>query len=87
MKNPYDEANREAAWIILSHPDRSAGLPLEWAKLWLAHPDPAGKAGRIVDEHSLTSNQGERQVNLSDINRKKRGYYDGTPEDDRYPQR
>jgi hypothetical protein len=28
-------ANEEAARIILSEPERYAGLPLEWARLWM----------------------------------------------------
>jgi len=29
------ESNGRAAWIILAEPDRYAGLPMEWARLWV----------------------------------------------------
>ena len=35
-KPDYDKGNLEAARIILADPERYAGLPLEWAKLWMA---------------------------------------------------
>lgn len=34
LADRYDRQNREAARIILAKPQRYAGLPLEWARLW-----------------------------------------------------
>jgi hypothetical protein len=39
LTEKYDAGNREAAEIILADPERYAGLPLEWARLWMErHP-------------------------------------------------
>jgi hypothetical protein len=35
-KPDYDKDNLEAARIMLADPERYAGSPLEWAKLWMA---------------------------------------------------
>jgi hypothetical protein len=39
----FHGGNKEAACIILADPERYAGLPLEWARLWMERHGSAGK--------------------------------------------
>jgi hypothetical protein len=56
-RTDYDRGNEDAARIILADPERYDGLPLQWAKLWVARhgalkkeptkiPPVAGRKGK-----------------------------------------
>ena len=68
LSEKYDAGNRETAEIILADPERYAGLPLEWARLWMERHLTA------LDQKGRPAPVTERASHSSDRTAEKRGY-------------
>ena len=54
--------NRKAAEIILASPERYNGLPLEWARLWLAsHPRQSPDTTKNGTNYSLWNEDAKQE--------------------------